>query len=293
MGGPYISGSPDIDRRQFRKQSGLLVVMTVCVVADVVGGLMSGSLALLALASQMLFAVALLGFMVHPTPSARLAPTVSSSRSLPAILFAGAALIAVSVHVLVEAARRFAEAPEVRGVPMMILGAGGLMAHLLVLRTLSVGTSSVRYLGVVRLHRAGAVASLWTILAGWLVWDMRWGAADTAAAVGAALLVVYSSGKLLIDALTARRTTLSARLVVDGSRPPDDVLRDVQAVLAERFGLQGTGLKLERPPREDPAARRDRQTGEPPRSAGVRTPYGAYATEPAAISPLDDPVHHD
>ncbi len=111
------------------------LVTAVFMVAEVVGGLLSGSLALLADAGHMLTdaAALLVALMaVHFSqrkPNARHTFGYLRLTTLAAFLNA-AALLVIVVFILWEAIRRFFEPQPVMGTPMLIIAIAGLLANL-------------------------------------------------------------------------------------------------------------------------------------------------------------------
>src|SRR6478609_7105190 len=105
-------------------------------VAEVVGGLLTNSLALLADAGHMLSDVAALGLSLFAVWIAESPPTPRRTygyyrAEILAALANGATLIAVSVFIFVEAAHRLRQPPEVMGPGMFAVAVGGLVVNLI------------------------------------------------------------------------------------------------------------------------------------------------------------------
>src|SRR5690625_1672352 len=120
-----------------------LVTATV-MVAEVVGGLLSGSLALLADAGHMLSDTAGLGLALAATwlaaRPARGRWTFGWQRAeILAALVNGVILLVVGVVVIVEGVGRFGSEPEIQTTLMVVVGVVGLVANLISLALLSGG----------------------------------------------------------------------------------------------------------------------------------------------------------
>ena len=113
----------------------VLLLTTVYMFAEIIGGLITGSLALLADAAHMLsdniaLGLALLAFWLAAKP-----PTPNMSfgykrAEILAALFNGITIVAVSIWIFYEAYSRFQDPPEVLGGWMMIVAVIGLMVNL-------------------------------------------------------------------------------------------------------------------------------------------------------------------
>ena len=171
--------------------------------AEVVGGLLSGSLALLADAGHMVSDAAALALTLFAIRFARKAPTPERSYGyhrveILAALANGATLIAVTVFIFIEAYDRLRHPPAVEGPLMLAVAAGGLLvnvAGLWLLRGSHAHDLNVRgaWLHVL----TDALGSVQAIVAGMLIWLYAWYWVDPVASVLIALLVVYSSWTLI------------------------------------------------------------------------------------------------
>ncbi len=176
-------------------------------VAEGVGGYLTGSLALLADASHMLSDVAALGLSVFAIRIARRPPTPTRTyghyrTEILAALVNGAMLVALAIYVVVEASRRLSAPPSVDAPVMMGIAAGGLLFNIVGMQLLSAGREESMNVRGAWLHVAtDALGSLQTIIAGGLIWAFGWRWADPAASIVIALLVIYSSWSLLRDAV--------------------------------------------------------------------------------------------
>ncbi len=177
-------------------------------VAEVVGGLLTNSLALLADAGHMLSDVAALGLSLFAVWIAERPPTSKRTygyyrAEILAALANGATLIAISVYVFVEAYHRLWQPPEVQGPAMLVVAVGGLAVNLVGLWLLHGGRQESLNVHGAWLHvLTDALGSVGAIAAAVLIWAFGWAWADPVASVLIGLLVVYSSWRLLAESVS-------------------------------------------------------------------------------------------
>lgn len=266
----------------------VLVLTAIYTVAEAVGGYMAHSLALVADAAHMLSDVAALGLSLFAARAAERPPTPERSygyyrTEILAALVNAATLIAISLFVFVEAARRLREPPPVAGGLVMAIAAGGFVMNVIGMVVLNGGKASSLNVRGAWLHVAtDALGNLGTVLAGGLVLWLGWTWADPVASVLIGALVIWSSWALMRESvavlmegtprgmdpdairsalagvpgvcavhdlhvwsITTGLDALSAHLSLDGSRPDREVLRGATQVLHDRFRIDHTTLQLE------------------------------------------------
>ena len=193
-------------------------------VAEVVGGLLTGSLALLADAGHMLSDVAALGLstfaawlVARPAPPRR---TFGYHRAeILAALANGATLLAASGWVVVEAVTRLHAPAKVAGAGMFAVAAGGLAVNLAALAVLHGGREESLNVRGAWLHvLADALGSVGAMAAAVLVWAFGWNRADPVASVLIAALVVLSSWRLLAEAVGVLMESAPRGIDVDAVR---------------------------------------------------------------------------
>lgn len=203
--------------------------------AEAVGGWLTGSLALLADAGHMLSDAAALGLSLFAMWIAQRPPTPTRTwgyhrTEILAALINGATLLALSVWVVVEALDRFRNPPAVDAPVMMAISVGGLAVNLIGLRILSAGRDESLNVRGAWLHvLTDALGSVQAIAAGALIWAYGWHWADPAASILISLLVVYSAWHLL-------RETVG--VLMEGT-PSHIDLDDVRDTLARLPGVAG------------------------------------------------------
>jgi cobalt-zinc-cadmium efflux system protein len=193
--------------RHWRRLLLVLLVSLAILVAQVVGGLLSGSLALLADAGHMLTDVAGLALALFAVALAQRPPTLTRTWGLARaeVLAAGVnavVLLAVGVWVLVEAVRRFADPPEVASGTMLVFGAVGLAGNAVGVWLLAgVQRESLNLRGAFLEVLSDAVASLGVLVAAVLVRFTPWDFADTVVAAGIAVFILPRAFRLLREAV--------------------------------------------------------------------------------------------
>ncbi len=184
-----------------------LVLVVGYMVAEVVGGFLTGSLALLADAGHMLSDAGSLGLAAFALWIAARPRTPERTfgyhrTEILAALANGIALVAVAVLIVVEAWQRFASPRQVQGAAMMAIAVGGLVVNLASLWILHGGRAASLNVRGAWLHvLADTLGSVGAIAAGALIWAFGWELADPLASVAIALLVVWSSWTLLRESV--------------------------------------------------------------------------------------------
>lgn len=210
-----------------------LVLSATYMVAEVVGGLLTNSLALLADAGHMLSDVAALALSLFAMWIAQRPPTPQRSygyyrSEILAALVNGATLIAVAIYVFVEAYDRLRSPPEVQGGLMMAIAGGGLAINLIGLWILNAGRNESLNVRGAWLHVAtDALGSVGAIVGGLLIWTLGWNWADPAVSVLIGVLVVYSSWNLLRQTVAVLMDAAPGEIDVDAVR---DALAGVRGV---------------------------------------------------------------
>jgi cobalt-zinc-cadmium efflux system protein len=217
-----------------RKLAVVLVLSAVYLVAEVVGGLASNSLALLADAGHMLSDVAALalallaGWLARRPPTPR--QTYGYHRSeILAALINGALLVAVAVGLFAEAWDRLRQPPDVQAPLMMAVAAGGLVVNLGALWILR-GGHTLNERGVWLHVLTDALGSLQALGAGALIWAWGWNLADPIASALIGVLVLFSSWRLLQETLAVLMESAPEHINVDEVRAAILAVPDVQAV---------------------------------------------------------------
>jgi len=201
-----------------------LVLAAVYMLAEAVGGWLTGSLALLADAGHMLSDAAALGLSLFAIWIAQRPPTPRRTwgyhrTEILAALANGATLLAISVWVVVEAVERFRNPPEVDAPVMMAIAFGGLAVNLIGLAVLSGGRNDSLNVRGAWLHvLTDALGSVQAIVAGALIWAYGWNWADPLASILISLLVVWSAWHLLKETVGVLMEGTPAHIDLDEVR---------------------------------------------------------------------------
>jgi cobalt-zinc-cadmium efflux system protein len=204
--------------------------------AEVVGGIVSGSLALLADAGHMLSDAASLGLALFALWIAQKPRTAVHTygyfrTEILAALVNGATLVALSLFIFWEAYQRWQDPPDVRGGLMMVVAVGGLLINLAGLQILSGGRSESLNVHGAWLHvLADTLGSVQAIAAAALIWGLGWKWADPVASAVIGVLVVLSSWKLLKSAVMVLMESSPSHVDVDQIDVAMRAVADVQEI---------------------------------------------------------------
>jgi len=184
-----------------------LALTSFYVVAEVVGGLLTGSLALIADAAHMLsdslsIAVALAAVWLAGKP-ATVTRTFGYKRAeILAALFNGVSLVAVSIWIFIEAGRRLGDPPEVLGGPLLAIAIGGLLVNVAAAWILHRGgDDSLNVSAALRHVIADLLGSVGVIVAALLILLTGWELADPLVSILIGVLVLVSSWGVLRDSV--------------------------------------------------------------------------------------------
>jgi len=287
--GSHGSGDGEAEREgrtSQRRRLGLTLGLAAAyMVAEAVGGWLTGSLALLADAGHMLSDVVSLALALFALRVAERPPTESHTYGfhrveILAALVNGATLLAISLLIVVEAVKRFRQPPDIDAPLMMAIAAGGLLVNGAGLLVLHGGRHASLNLRGAWLHVVmDALGSVQALAAGALILLLDWRWADPLASIAIAALVVVSAVSLLrdtvavlmerapshIDVEEVRRSLLAERgvegvhdlhvwTITSGfvalsahvvAPAPAGLLERLQVQLRERFGIEHATLQIE------------------------------------------------
>jgi cobalt-zinc-cadmium efflux system protein len=180
-----------------------LGINVALLVATVVGGVLAGSLALLADAGHLASDVGAIAIGLIAARLAGVAPTPARTYGLQrsevlGALANGVLLLVVSALIVFEALSRLGEPPSVDGGGVLALGLVGLAGNVAATWVLAAGARDDLNLEGVLRHSAGdALSSVGVVVAGALVLIAGWNAADPIASIVIAALIAVSSWRLL------------------------------------------------------------------------------------------------
>ena len=231
-GDPHGAGG---ERPRNRRRLALTLVLVVLyMAAEVVGGVLSGSLALLADAGHMFSDAAALGLSLFAVVIAQRPPTPQRTYGyyrveILAALANGALLGGISLFILYEAIERLGRPVVVDGPLLLAVASGGLVVNVLGLVILSGGRQSNLNVRGAFLHvLSDALGSVGAIASGLLVWLYGWHWADPAASLLIALLVVVSAYRLLRETVSVLMESAPRHLDVEAIR---EAMQDLEGVV--------------------------------------------------------------
>jgi cobalt-zinc-cadmium efflux system protein len=207
-----------------RRLALVLVLSAFYLVAELLGGLFTGSLALLADAGHMLadvgaLALALFAFWLADRPASA-ARTFGWRRfEILAALANALVLGVVALGVAFEAVERVQTPRPVLGLPAFAIASGGLLVNLTGMLLLRHGRERSLNLRGAWLHLLGdALGSVAAMTAGLLIWAFDWRVADPLASLAIAGLVLRSAFCLLRETVDVLLEAAPPHLDVDELR---------------------------------------------------------------------------
>jgi cobalt-zinc-cadmium efflux system protein len=199
-----------------------LAINAGLLLAEAIGGILTGSLAVLADAGHLLSDV---GSIVLALIAARLAARPAAGRrtfgyqrsEVLAALINGLLLVAVSVAIAVAAVGRLSDPPGIDGAGVLALGALGLAGNLAATLVLARGErEDINLEGVLRHSAADALGSLGVLLAGAFVLAGGSDIVDPIVGLLIAALVLLSSWRLIEEPVDVLMEAAPAGVDVDG-----------------------------------------------------------------------------
>jgi len=254
---------------------------------EVAGGIVADSLALLADAVHMVSDAGSLGLALGASWLATRPATPGRSfgyarAEILAALVNGAVLVALAIWIFVEAARRLANPPDVRGGWVLVVGFIGLLVNLIAARVLWRPGGSLNLRAALLHVLADLLGSFGVVLAGLLVLAAGWERADPIVSILIGVLVLLSAWTVLREAtgilleaapagldvqevqsaitsqdgvvgvhdlhvwtITSGFPSLSAHVIVQRDADCHAVRRELEQVLHDRFGLDHTTLQVD------------------------------------------------
>ncbi len=180
-----------------------LVLTATFMVVEVIGGIVSGSLALLADAGHMLtdsmgLALAALAFRVSAKPADSRRSYGYQRFQILAAFVNGLSLLLIVAWIFVEAIQRLMSPPEVMAGTMLVVAAGGLVVNLVSFVVLHGGDRDNMNIAGAVLHVAGdLLGSVAAIVAAGVIIATGWMPIDPLLSVFVALLILRSAWKLV------------------------------------------------------------------------------------------------
>lgn len=288
-GSPGLARALDARRTGNRRRMWVALALNVAMlVAAALGGLLTGSLALLADAGHLLSDIGAIGLgllagglAARPGGPRR---TFGYQRTeVLAALVNGIALVVIGVLIVIAAADRLGDPPEVEGTGVLVLGLAGLVGNIAATWVLARGRrEDLNLEGVLRHSAADALGSLGVVVSGAVILSTGWQPIDPLASLAIAALILASSWRLIAEpfgvlmeaapagmnveelgrriceedhvrevhelhvwTVTSGFDALAAHVVVERGADRDLVRRRLEVLLRGRYGIEHTTLQME------------------------------------------------
>lgn len=225
-----------IDNRGSHKRRivAALLLAGTYLIAEVVGGLLTHSLALLADAGHMLtdvggLALALVAMQFSEKPATPERTYGFYRAEILAALANAVVLIGISVYILWEAYQRFRHPPEVAAGTMLVVATVGLAVNIAGLFILKEGAeSSLNVKGAYFEVLSDMLSSIGVIVAALIIWQTGWPYADPIVSAGIGLFILPRTWKLMQEAIG---------ILLEGT-PSDVNLAAVRVALCDLEGVR-------------------------------------------------------
>ncbi|HEX6537099.1 MAG TPA: cation diffusion facilitator family transporter [Gemmatimonadaceae bacterium] len=221
---------------QSRRLALALALTFAILVAELAGGLIANSLALLADAGHMLTDVAALGLSLFVAWFSRRPETAKRTYGylrleILAAFVNGAVLLAISAFIIWEALLRLREPEPVGSTLMLVVAAIGLLANLISARLLHPASEGSMNVRGAYLHVLGdLLGSLGTVVAGVIIVTRGWLAADPVASILVTLLIVRGAWRLVRDSVDVLLESTPAHISTGAVRTQLEAIPGVESV---------------------------------------------------------------
>jgi len=193
----------EANERNLRRVMIALVLTGIFMIVEVIGGIISGSLALLADAGHMLtdtmaLALAAMAFQVCKRPPDGKLTFGYQRFQILAAFVNGLSLLLVVGWILFEAVSRFFEPKEILGETMLVVAVAGLIVNLISFGVLHSGDQDNLNIRGAALHVAGdLLGSVAAIVAAVVIITTGWNLIDPILSIAVAALILKSAWKLV------------------------------------------------------------------------------------------------
>lgn len=224
------------DARATRALRVALIVTATFLVAEVVGGIVSNSLALLADAGHMLTDVGALGLSLFVAWFSRQAASPQKTYGylrweILAALLNGAALLVISVWICVEAVLRFREPEPIATGVMLTVAVAGLLVNIAAAWVLHGSHEHNMNVRGAYLHVLGdLLASVATIAAAVVIRTTGWVEADPVASILSTILIVRGAWRLVSEAVNVLLEATPAHISVADVRARLAAIAHVESI---------------------------------------------------------------
>ena len=193
------------DKSQKRLLLSLLVTIII-LIAEVIGGLMSHSLALLSDAGHVLtdafaLGLSLIALLIMKRPSDHRATYGYQRIGLVAALINGVSLVVIALFIFIEAYKRYHSPPEINAPVMLAIATAGLLGNLITAWVLGHKHDDLNMKSA-WLHVLGdAISSVGVIIAGLVIHYTGWVLADTPASGIVGVMIIIGGTRVIQETL--------------------------------------------------------------------------------------------
>ena len=195
-----------MDNTSIRRLGWSLVVTLIIFVAEVIGGLLSNSLALLSDAGHVLtdafaLGLSLIALLIMRRPSDYKATYGYQRIGLLAALINGISLVLIAIFIFIEAYKRFYAPPDINSSVMLLIAAAGLLGNLIMAWILGHKHHDLNMKSA-WLHVLGdTISSAGVIIAGLIIRITGWMLADTIASAIVGCMIIIGGTRVIKEAL--------------------------------------------------------------------------------------------
>lgn len=188
-------------------QGPALILTSIFLLAKVVGGILTGSLALISDAAHMLtdaaaLAISLAAIRIGKRPLDALRTFGYYRFEILAVIFNAVLLFLVAIYIIYEAYERLYRPAEIQSLGILIIASIGLIVNLISMSLLSAGKEkSLNIKGAYLEVWSNMLGSVGVIIGAILIWFTRWTWIDSLIAVGIGLWVLPRTWVLLKESL--------------------------------------------------------------------------------------------
>ncbi len=235
MRSEHKHGAADRANRRYGALTFALVLTSIYMVAEFLGGWLTNSLALIADAGHMLTDVAALSltlfafwFAARPATSRK---TYGYYRlEILAAFVNGIALVLLSIWVIYEAVLRWRAPPSVLALQMTLVAGGGLIVNIVVAKVLHAGHKHDLNIRGAFLHVLGdLLGSVAAVAAGLLILAFGWLWADAVCSILISVIIIFGAWRLVSE---------SVNILLEGT-PRHIDFAAVEEVLLNTDGVTG------------------------------------------------------
>ena len=198
------------DRAYSSTQRNLLIVLSILalvMVAEIIGGILANSLALLSDAGHMLTDILALGLTIFAIRFAQRPPTASKTFGfyrveILAAFFNGMLLLFISFYIFYEAYQSLVHPQEIKGLFMLVVAAIGLLANGVGITILRKSTQKSLNVKSAFLHIVGdTISSVGVILGALVILYTGWYLVDPLIGIFIGMLILWGAYSLLRESM--------------------------------------------------------------------------------------------